>query len=141
MPGGPFGDGSSARDQHPLQTWRIALVRIVGVSRARQRNSRRFAYPTKYSANDWPLKVRVSLNDCDRSRLDDRARRRQGAGCAHESDGPEAQHRPGGRNGGQGDRKAIEKGVDPRRDRPAPCAGGPHIRMTPRCRLRASVAI
>jgi hypothetical protein len=37
--------------------------------------------------------------------------------------------------------KALEKGVDQRRDRPAPCAGGPHVRMTPRCRLRASVAI
>jgi len=37
----------------------------------------------------------------------DRARRRQGGGCRHESDGPEAWHRPGGRSGGQGDRKAL----------------------------------
>jgi hypothetical protein len=51
-------------------------------------------------------------------RPDDRARGRPGGRCGHESDGSEARHRPGGRSGGEGHRKALEEGVDQRRDRP-----------------------
>ncbi len=40
-----------------------------------------------------------------------------GGGCGYESDGSEARHRPGGRSGGEGDRKTLEESVDQRRDR------------------------
>jgi len=78
MPGGPFGNGSSPRDRHSLQTWRISLVRIIGGSRKAERIEE-VPESDEISANDWPLKVRVSLKTAT-VLADDRARSRQGDG-------------------------------------------------------------